>query len=36
VLVFLAAAAGAGIVAARFHLPVLRIAFMDYGNLKLT
>jgi hypothetical protein len=36
VLVFLAAAARAGVVAARFHLPVSRIAFMDYGDLGVT
>jgi hypothetical protein len=36
VLVFLPAAARAGVVAARFHLPVSRIAFMDFGDLDLT
>ena len=35
VLVFLAAAARAGVVAAKFHLPVSRIAFMDCGDLEL-
>ena len=36
VLIFLATTARAGIVAAMFHLPVSRIAFTDYGDLKLT
>src|SRR5450756_1973843 len=36
VLVFFAAVARAGIVAARFHLPVSRIAFLDNGDLNLT
>lgn len=35
VLVFPAAAARAGIVTANFHLPVSRIAIMDYGDLEL-
>jgi hypothetical protein len=36
VLIFLAAAAGAGDVAAKFHLPVSLIALVDYRDITTT